>query len=172
VAERLVPRGQAVSSTWPEASPPRLFDGNGLGFVLADPPQEIQIAFSRLEAVLRAYRDLARDLGAGFAVVLFPQRYQVQPRDWQAMIDAHALVPACFDLEAATRRILEICERAAIPCRDPTPGMALKSRRVGAGLYLPNGDMHWNAAGHRVLFEEIRDWVESLEPVSRAEPVG
>ena len=153
---------QTVSSLWGQYVPPLLFDNNGLGMYLDPPPPRIRTAYRRLFAVLEAYRDLCAAHGVRFVVALFPQRFQVQPPDWQATIRAYGLRPECFDLQAPDRRIRAFCRRAGIPCLDPTEAMSRQFARTGRSLYLPRGDMHWNAEGHRAFAEATEDAVISL----------
>ncbi len=148
---------QAVTSLWDEYARPRLFDNNGLGMYLAPAPPRIDTAYDRLDSVLEGYREACAAHGIGFAVVWFPQRYQVQPRDWTATVRTYGLDPECFDLRAPNRRLQAFCRRAGIPCLDPTPAMSRGFEETGRSLYLPRGDMHWNARGHRALADAIED---------------
>jgi hypothetical protein len=160
-------RPWAVTSLWGEYRRPLLFDNHGLGLYLEPPPPRIRDAYARLFATLRAYRDLCRAHGVGFAVAPFPQRFQVQERDWRATLRAYGLDPGCFDLMAPNRRIGAFCREAGIPCIDPAPAMARRFEESGRSLYLPRGDMHWNARGHRAFFEAA---AEAVEELARARP--
>lgn len=152
----------AVASLWGRYRRPLLFDNHGLGLYLAEPPPRVRGAFERLFAMLRAFRDLCAEREVGFAVALFPQRFQVQERDWQATVAAYGLDPGCFDLMAPNRRIAAFCRRAGIPCLDPTEDLARRFEAAGESLYLPRGDMHWNARGHQAFFEATAEQVEEL----------
>jgi hypothetical protein len=163
---------QTVSSLWMEYRRPRLFDNNGLGMYLADPPPPILDAYDRLFAVLAAYDAFLEGRGIRFAVALFPQRFQVQPRDWQATVAAYGLDPACFDLAAPTRRIAEFCRAAEISCLDPTESMARQFAAGGRSLYLPRADMHWNGRGHRAFFEATREELAELAALSGGHQPG
>jgi len=151
-----------VASVWRRYRRPLLFDNHGLGLYLAEPPPRVRRAYDRLFALLRAYRDLCEAHGVRFAVALFPQRFQVQERDWRATVAAYGLDPGCFDLMAPNRRIAAFCRRAGIPCLDPTEDFARRFEASWESLYLPRGDMHWNARGHRAFFEATREQVEEL----------
>ncbi|HVO50030.1 MAG TPA: hypothetical protein VMV60_03475 [Thermoanaerobaculia bacterium] len=140
-----------------------LLDGaNGLGVCLVAPPTEVDVAFTRLERTLLAYRALATERGFALAVLLFPQRYAVQPEDWDATVDGYGLVRSCFDVATPARRLAAFCAAEGIPCVDPSKALAMESRRSGRSLYLPAGDMHFNAAGHRAVFEAARWRVAAL----------
>lgn len=153
LGDRQAPR--AVTSLWDEYVRPRLFDNNGLGMYLDPAPPRIQTAYDRLDSVLEGYREVCAAHGIGFAAVLFPQRYQVQPRDWTATVRTYGLDRDCFDLRAPNRRLTAFCRRAGIPCLDPTPAMSRRFEGTGRSLYLPRGDMHWNARGHQALADAI-----------------
>lgn len=162
---------QTVTSLWGQYTPPLLFDNNGLGMYLEPAPPRIRTAYDRLFRLLRAYRDLCAAHGTRFAVALFPQRFEVQPRDWEATVDAYGLVPECFDLRAPERRIGAFCQEAGIPCLDPnepneaaeaTGSMTRSFLDGGRSLYLPRGDMHWNARGHRAFADAVAEELDRL----------
>ncbi len=140
-----------------------LFDGvNGLGVSLAAPPPAVETAFARLERTLVAYRDLAADEGFAFVVMLFPQRFAVQSEDWEATVQGYGLVRDCFDPGLPARRIGAFCASHGIACVDPTEALRRAARQGRESLYLPAGDMHFSAAGHRAVFEAARGPVEAV----------
>jgi hypothetical protein len=128
---------------------------HGLGFFLEQAPEDIEEAYGRLFRVLSAYQTLLDTLGTGLVVAIFPQRFQVQPRDWQMVVAEYGLEESCFDLMAPNRRILSFCEERSITVIDPTRAMAADHRATGADLYQLRGDMHWNARGHRAFFDAL-----------------
>ncbi len=136
--------------------PHRLFDAiNGLGVQLRDPPPEVATAYARLGQTLGVYQQLCQSTGVRFAVLLAPQRYQVQPVDWDLAVKSYGLVPAAFDLERCNRVIAAQCSEHGIPCIDPTEAMRRAYASTGEELYLPRGDMHWSAAGNRVVADVL-----------------
>jgi hypothetical protein len=140
-----------------------LLDGvNGLGFCLVPPPALVDVFFERLSRTLLGYQALAKERGFAFAVILFPERYAVQEEDWNATVAAYGLRRTCFDPGAPARRLREFCAREGIVCFDPSASLAEARRRSGKSQYLPGGDMHWNAAGHRAVFEAVREGVRVL----------
>lgn len=152
----LGPPPQPIGSSRAADMPPFLFDGvNGLGIFLKDPPPPVRVAFERLDRVLLAAAAAVRQRGAGFLVVVFPQRFQVQDEDWHATVAGYGLDAAAFDLEAPGRRIAAFCAANGIPFLD-LAGPLRGARRGGRpGLYLPGGDMHWSADGHRAAAAAI-----------------
>lgn len=145
---------EAIGTSYNDAATPRLFDGiNGLGIFLRAPPPEIEAAWDRLFAVLARFQDECLARGVACAALVFPQRFQIDARDWELAVAHYGLVPEAFDLRAPNRRIAAFCAERALACIDPTEGMAAWHAGSGEELYLPRGDMHWNAAGHRVFLE-------------------
>jgi hypothetical protein len=139
-----------INSTY---EPGRLLDSNGLGMFLAKPPAVIEDAFAALFRALDGYRLFCEKRRIALAVLLFPQRYQVSRKDWIATREGYGLDETCFDLSLPNRRIREFCARSGIRLLDPTEAMA----RRREDLYLPLGDMHWSAKGHRAFFEAVSE---------------
>lgn len=162
---RLREEPQAVASLWGRYTSPLLFDNHGLGIYLEPAPPQIRTAYDRLFSILRRYQEVTAAHGIRLAVALFPQRFQVQDRDWEATIEAYGLSPDCFDRMAPNRRIARFCRHRGILCLDPTSEMRRTFEATQRSLYLPRGDMHWNARGHRAVYEAIRDplstWMET-----------
>ena len=130
----------------------RIIDpANGLGFYLEPAPPVVEEAYRRTFALLEAYDAFCRKRGVDFVVGIWPQRYQVQPVDWQLTITQYGLRPEAFDLEAPNRRIKEFCDAHGIRYIDPTDAMRRHHLETEQGLYLPLGDMHWNSEGNIVV---------------------
>lgn len=158
IVEVLRGRREAIGTSYNAAATPRLFDGiNGLGMFLREPPPEIEAAYERLFRVLADFEAACRAHGVPCAVLVFPQRFQIDPGDWRLAVDRYALRPEAFDLRAPNRRVAAFCAGRTLACVDPTESMQAWRERSGEALYLPRGDMHWNAAGHRV-------WLEGAKP--------
>jgi lysophospholipase L1-like esterase len=157
------PPPQPIGTSRGADQPHMLFDGvNSLGFFLSPPPREVEAGFERLERTLAAYAATARGAGARLLVLFFPQRYQVQPEDWEATVEGYGLNPARFDLRAPGRRLAAFCLGNAIPFLDLAPALAAEHARSGRSLYLPGGDMHWNAGGHRAVAAAVEPAVLGL----------
>ncbi|HSB37087.1 MAG TPA: hypothetical protein VLH41_09415 [Thermoanaerobaculia bacterium] len=161
----LGPLPQPIGTSRGAGTPHRLFDGvNSLGFFLKPPPKEVDIAFERLTRALAGYAAATRESGAGLLVLLFPQRYQVQPEDWQATVEGYGLVASRFDLVAPGLRIAESCRAGGVDLLDLTGPLAAEHARTGRSLYLPAGDMHWSAAGHRAVAAALTRKVLEILP--------
>jgi hypothetical protein len=168
--------GWVHRSAWPigswygDPTRPNLFDPtHGLGFFLVSPPGEVEVAFGRFERLLRAYQLFCAQRKITLIVVLFPQRFQIQERDWEQTIVKYGLRESSFDLVAPNRRILDFCRTNGIPCIDPTEFMREVFRRSGESLYMPRGDMHWNRAGHLAFHEASADHVLRIVRAALAE---
>jgi hypothetical protein len=150
----------------------KLFDAvNGLGMFLREPPEAIEEAYRRLFQILREIQAFGRTHGIPVAVLIFPQRYQIQPGDWAATVAAYHLDRDAFDLMGPNRRILAFCRSQDMFCIDPTDAMAAYHRATGQDLYLPLGDMHWNRHGHRQWFLGARSALTGfLEQAAKAIP--
>jgi hypothetical protein len=143
-----------------------LFDlANGFGMFTNPPPPEIEEAYRRLFRILEAFSVICRQHGIIFAVQIFPQRYQVQPEDWDRAVAEYCLKRSRFDLMAPNRRIGAFCREHGIRCLDPTAAMARRYAQNRQSIYYPRGDMHWNRAGHRAFFECSRP---ALAPLVQA----
>jgi hypothetical protein len=168
--------GWVHRSAWPigswygDPARPNLFDPtHGLGFFLASPPSAIEEAFGRLERLLQGYRQFCARREITLIVALFPQRFQVQPRDWEQTLVKFGLKESSFDLTAPNRRILESCRTNGIACIDPTESMRDAFSRSGESLYMPRGDMHWNRAGHHAFYEASAEQVLRIVRARSAE---
>ena len=147
---------QAVSSYWNEYREPRLIDGNGIAMHLDPAPPEIERTYELLFDLLNAYQRLCKHHGIRFMVLIHGQRYQVQRRDLEATLETYSLRRSRFDLMQPNRRIANYCRRAGVPCLDPTEAMAAAHERTGEQMFMPRGDMHWNAQGAKAFFDGIK----------------
>ena len=154
---------RAVTSWYDRDGPLKLFDAsNGLGMFIKKSPPEIELAYQRLFHILKKIQRFCDSHGMVFGVAIFPQRFQVQPQDWQATTIAYNLDPDAFDLMLPNRQILEFCENNRLFCLDPTQEMAAMHRESGQDFYLPRGDMHWNRHGHAAWFEGARPELKKI----------
>lgn len=154
---RLFPQAKAIRSII-EQYPPNLLDiSNGFGAFTNPSPPVIDEAYNRLFRVLTAFQTFCEQKGILLAIQLFPQRYQVQPEDWEKAVRQYGLRSSYFELMRPNKRIREFCEAKGILCIDPTEAMAAYAARAGINLYLPLGDMHWNREGHRTFFDRSRE---------------
>lgn len=151
-------KGESIVSWYGDKQNPRLFDAcNGLGMYIKNPLPEITESYSRLFRILNAFKIVTNKHNIGFIVVLFPQRFQIQKRDWIATIKDYKLKENCFDLLKPNNLIFEFCRKNDIICIDPAYKMTENYNKNGRSLYFPNGDMHFNSLGNAVLYDAIKD---------------
>lgn len=163
---------QPINSWYRDHHRVHLFDPlHGLGFFLRKPPPAVAQAYELFWQVLTAYKDYCRVRRVAFAVLIFPQRFQVQPGDWRQTVLRYHLRRSCYDLMRPNRLISEFCRKQGIACFDTTEGMRSVHRSQGIKLYLPQGDMHWNAAGHQAAHEAVvKSLLGWLHGLGRAGP--
>lgn len=131
-----------------------LIDGfPNLGFYHRDSKAVVAPMYETTFAVLSSMRDQSAAAGSRLVIVIHPQRFTVQPRDWAALRAAWCLREEDFDLKAMSRRVRDGCEAAGVDCVDLTD--AFEAAAGGEQLYLPAGDVHYNDAGHRLAAETI-----------------
>jgi hypothetical protein len=153
---------QTVISDSENYTKPRLLESNGLGMLLIDRPPSIDLAFSQLFDVLEAYSHVLAERNVDLLVAIFPQRYQVQPADWEETLSIYGLVPSCFDAYQPTKLILDHCESTQLPCLDSTPNLKQHHMATKKSLYLPFHDMHWNPRGHAAQAEALKNSVAEI----------
>ena len=128
--------------------PPYIHDfTHGLGIFLTPQPETIRKSYERMETILKAYNELSIEQGFNTQVILFPQRFQVNELDAEKTITDYHLNSQYFDWELPNRNIGEFCEQNNLNYMDPLDYF----RKQTEVLYLPNGDMHWNSKGHKVI---------------------
>jgi hypothetical protein len=126
---------------------------DGLGMFLNPTPPMIEEAYRRLFTIISAMQIICKQHQIIFAVELFPQRYQVQPPDWDSTAEKYNLKKSGFDLMQPNHKIRDFCRRSGVNLIDPTEEMAKRYAATAKRMYLPRGDMHWNREGHRAFFE-------------------
>lgn len=136
-----------------------LFDpGHSLGHFYARRTLPlVEQSFAALFAEMDALAQAGTARGVTPDFVLLPQRFQVDPAEWDATVFRYGLEAAAFELERPNRRILEHCAAAGLRCLDLLPWLAPACR--DAACFQPLGDMHWNARGQargaKVLAERL-----------------
>jgi hypothetical protein len=154
LAKLLRPSDSPITSWQRQGKYPIVFDANnGLGIFTKSPLPEIEEAYRRLFAVLGAFQAYCHREGIIPAVIIFPQRFQVNPGDWDKAVAEYGLNPDHFDLSEPDTRIRAFCRDHGIYCLDLTEALKERFLREKKPLYLPRGDMHWNKEGHRAFFE-------------------
>lgn len=141
----------------------RLIDGVvNLAYYRVQPIDRVRATFDGLAKVLRAIAATVAEQGASLVVVLFPQKFQVHPEEWDALCEFWNLVPEDFDLDLPHRRIREECARLGVECVDLGPELGRAAREETGSLYFPLGDIHLNARGTKIAAEVVAERVRPL----------
>lgn len=119
-----------------------------LGHYYQRDPERTESVNSAVNPVLRGFKLACAAGGARFLLVLFPQRYQVAPPDWEVMRTFWNLDSADFDLSLLNRELAEFAAGEGIEILDLLDVFREGSR--ARSLYLPGGDMHFNRRGHEL----------------------
>lgn len=139
-------------------------------FAAADDPLESEEVFARvpLESVERGWNltlalldDLKRSVeavGARFAIVVLPTRFQVDDARWEAHAAAIGVDPAAFDLRKPQSMLGEWSRRTSTPLIDLLDDF--RSRNTSNTFFF-SIDAHFNAAGHRLAAERILEGLEA-----------
>lgn len=147
--------GLAVRLGLTEPSPELVFD-QGQGIVipgefsvfLTPMPSQAEEAWTLTDALVERMRSEAEAAGAEFLAMLVPIRSRIYTETDD--IRGNAGGGTGIDVDAVTRRFLELCRSAALACIDPTASfvaVADSLRGSGERLYY-RYDWHWNARGH------------------------
>jgi lysophospholipase L1-like esterase len=119
---------------------------------LVEPSPRIARGWTLTFALLRELALRVEASGARFAVVLVPNRYQVDAALWRLHARQLGLDPAAFGPELPQRRFAEWSRETGIPVIDLLPELRERNRDNSFYHLL---DAHWNAAGHRVAAEAL-----------------
>ncbi len=132
--------------------PPYVHDfTHGMGAFLKKQPETIKVSFDRMHRIMKALKELSLKEGFDLTVSLFPQRFQVNQLDLEKTIKDYNLNPERFNWESPNDIIGAFCKELNITLVDPLEKFQSQSEL----LYLPGGDMHWNAKGHKLMSEQL-----------------
>lgn len=134
----------------------RFIDGSAnLGFFYRKRLEPVERMYAAAFELIEAMDRSAREGGARFLLVIYPQRYQVQPRDWEVMRKRWNLDDLDFDLGLANRRLEEFCRTEGVACCDLME--PFRRAATGQDLFLPGGDTHFNRHGHEVAARAVEE---------------
>jgi hypothetical protein len=120
---------------------------------------EWQDAWDVTEALLVAARDASEAANARFLLVNAPTVWEIYQSRWESFRDANGLRADGWDLEAARRRLAALATRHGIEYLDLTPSLTA-AVAAEPSLYFSR-DLHWTAAGHRVVGQALAERVEA-----------
>ena len=134
--------------------PPYMYDiVNGLGAFLIDKSPDLQEMYLKSADVLKAYQQLSLKENFEFKIAQFPQRFQVNQLDLKKTIQAYHLNEEAFNWDQPNVFFRDFCEQEKLDFID----LLSQMKRQTESLYLPGGDMHWNAKGQAVAAQIIFD---------------
>lgn len=123
--------------------------------------------------LIRETRTLANRHGAEFAVLIVPERLQVEP-DFRALAESQN--PGVrLDPERIGADFAEFSAATGIPVLDLTPIFGRAYAEQGRRLYHRLGDRHWNPAGHAMATSEMIEFLDArglLPPAGRSNPTN
>lgn len=133
-----------------------------LGLFYSPVLPEVDDWFRELDEVVLGMRKRVEADGSELMVVLFPTRFQVDTRDWQALTRSYRLDASKFDLDYPNNRILDFCQQNGISCTDLTPRFRNAIRESGDRLYMVRGDTHFNVEGQALAAEGVGEYICSM----------
>ncbi len=128
---------------------------NDLGLFLKELHPSGELFYETEERVLAEIAD-EQNNGAPLFYFLYPQRFQQSEAEWEATRDWFGLNTDAFDLEQPNRRILAMCAKHGLTCRDLLPAFRAHGDEL---LHYPY-DMHWNNAGNAVAAEAMAEYLK------------
>jgi hypothetical protein len=133
----------------------------GVHFYRRSPPPERRwrVTMRNVEAI----RETAVEFGARYALVIHPDRLQVEDALQEELFRAFGMDRTSLDLELPQRFLMQDCARAGLPGRDLLPAFRREGR--DGGLYRFR-DTHYAERGQALATEEIVEFLkqEGLVP--------
>lgn len=147
---------------------PKMFDlSHGLSIFLTDQPSNIKTTYRYFEETLLNIDSTCKKNKTELIVCLFPQRYQINEKDWQKTIKHYDLIEDAFDLDKPNNILQEIGFKNSLNIIDLTPYLKSEFEAKQEQLYMPYGDMHWNEKGNEIvakyLYEHLSNALVSVE---------
>ena len=110
-----------------------------------------------VETYLDAIRQQAEEAGAGYAMVIQPDQYQVDPVLRQRLAEWAGVQEGEIEMSLPQDLLREYCEDAEIACLDLLP--TLQGIESPESLYL-NNDTHYNLKGNAVVGQATASFVQ------------
>jgi lysophospholipase L1-like esterase len=124
---------------------------------LAAPSPELQAIMQKSVAEIGKMQQLAAAMGSKLVVAIFPDENQLNPALQQRVIPAAEL--ARYDFDMPQRELRAQLAARGIPSLDLLDAFRNDSRC----LYM--NDTHWVPAGHRLVAEQLRDYLRAQQLV-------
>jgi len=111
-------------------------------------------AWSIMEALVGRLRDDIAADGSRLLIAVQPEELASDIGEWQAFIHTYGLDPQAWDRGWPDRRLLAICGRWTVECRDLLGGL----EQAGRAAYIPE-DGHYSPLGHQVVADALLPWL-------------
>jgi lysophospholipase L1-like esterase len=114
-----------------------------------------------MEESLLSARELFRQAGADFAILIVPEAYRLSdgPVDNELHIDTSEIE------EWPDQKMRQLAERLGIPVMDSVPALQkFRADNPETRLYFPNDENHPNELGHRIIGMSVADYLTGRLP--------
>lgn len=146
-------RDYAGVSFAPEPGHP-VFAYGDTALFLRETPRPYDVAYETAERLLAGFAEWSRAQQVPVLLVVIPARFDVVEQDRAATFDESLLRPEAFDLAKPSAFLEEQARRHGFAFFDLAPAFRVHGANAYR-LFMPSGDIHWNAAGHRVAAEAL-----------------
>lgn len=134
-------------------------------------PERLQKGIDSTLAALTQMQHLARERDARFLLVLIPRSIQVYDSDKQRYAEAFGLAPADWDMDRPQRILAEWARQQGAESLDLLPALRQAASSSSERLYyFP--DSHVTKAGHRVVSEQLRQYLAQRPLAAQATPAA
>jgi hypothetical protein len=121
-------------------------------------PPEIQQAWQSTDRILKAMAHDVEQEGARFVVAYVPSIMEVSRRAWDLTRMRYELNPNAWDRRFVWERLEKSAQDGGFTLLDLTPALEREDHGLLGEPYYPR-DGHWNAVGHRVAAEAVRQFL-------------
>ncbi len=119
------------------------------------------LSFDVAKMALDAYGEWSEKTGIPLMVATIPVRYQVVPQDYAATFVDGPLRGDLYDMRSPNRFVEAECKSQGLLWFDYTPAFESEGDEAYR-LFMPLGDIHWTAEGHRAAAEAIEPVLADL----------
>jgi lysophospholipase L1-like esterase len=126
-----------------------------------DASSEVDTAWRKTEAILELLRNETASVGSDLIVFYIPVSGCIYPDRWTRMKTKYGFDDAGWDVELASKKLTQICERLRIGFINPIESYRAEAKTLNQTdetLYFPR-DGHWNRHGHRLAGEILAEHI-------------
>jgi lysophospholipase L1-like esterase len=121
------------------------------------PAPEIEAAWKKTAALLRALAQETAEHDARLLVVYVPSRFEVDDHSWELTRILYGVDESGWDRAAVCRRLEQIGGRGGFPVLDLTAALRREVRWPRSPYF--DYDGHWTRDGHRTAARAVRDFL-------------